>query len=144
MRDTEFDYEAQLFACARGEQAALRRIYEKEGRWLMGVTQRIVRRRELADEALHDAFLQIWQKASSYNSVLGFARGWIYSVVRNQAINTLRATTRETLSSDIEMEDLPDDIPGPLDVLSKDRESTALHLCLEGLDEQKRACLLLA
>ena len=86
MRDADFDYEAQLGACARGEHAALRRLYERDARWLMGVALRIVRRRELADEVLHDAFLRIWQKSSTYSVKLGSARGWIYSVVRHRAL----------------------------------------------------------
>lgn len=144
MHKSEFDYEAQIFACARGEKAALHRLYDQEARWLMGVIQRIVRRRELADEILHDAFLQIWQKSITYNPVLGSARGWIYTVVRNQAINSVRRHQGENSASDVEIENLQDNQPGPLDTLSNKQEISALHHCLEHLDEQKRACILLA
>lgn len=144
MRDADFDYEAQLFACARGEHASLRRLYEREARWLMGVALRIVRRRELADEVLHDAFLQIWQKSATYSPVLGSARGWIYSVVRHRALNAVRESRREPPASEIVIEDLPADSFGPLDTLSRERDASALHHCLERLDEQKRACILLA
>lgn len=105
---------------------------------------RIVRRRELADEVLHDAFLKIWQKSSTYQPSLGSARGWIYSVVRNQALNSVRDWRKEADGFDTPIEDQPDDMPGPLDILSRERETGALHHCLERLDEQKRACILLA
>ncbi|RJF96493.1 sigma-70 family RNA polymerase sigma factor [Noviherbaspirillum cavernae] len=144
MRSHDFDYEAQLFACARGEQAALRRLYDHESRWLLGVALRIVHRRELADEVLHEAFLQIWQKSATYNPALGSARGWIYSVVHHQAINVIRAQRSEASESDIDLENLPDNRPGLLEAYSKVREAGALHRCLELLDEQKRACILLA
>lgn len=146
-RDTwnsEFDYEDALFGCARGEQAALRRLYECEARWLMGVALRIVRRRELADEVLHDAFLQIWQKAASYSPTLGSARGWIYSVVRNRALNAIRDTRREHPASEEAFDNLAAEGPGPLEALSRRYEATTLHHCLERLDEHKRACILLA
>ncbi|WP_334187234.1 sigma-70 family RNA polymerase sigma factor [Noviherbaspirillum sp.] len=142
--NSDFDYEDALFACARGEQAALRRLYECEARWLMGVALRIVRRRELADEVLHDAFLQIWQKSASYSPTLGSARGWIYSVVRHRALNAIRDTRHEHPASDEEFENLPADGPGPLEALSRRHEASTLHHCLERLDEQKRACILLA
>ena len=45
----DFDYEAALAACARGEQAALRRIYDRDGRKLLGVALRIVRHRQKAE-----------------------------------------------------------------------------------------------
>jgi len=42
-RPDDFDHEAALEACARGERFALRALYEREGRWLLAVAQRIVR-----------------------------------------------------------------------------------------------------
>ena len=53
-----------MLACARGERFALRALYEREARWLLGVALRIVRDRERAEDVLHDAFLQIWQHAA--------------------------------------------------------------------------------
>lgn len=142
--DADFDYEAQLFACARGEHAALQRLYERDARWLMGVALRIVRRRELADEVLHDAFLRIWQKSATYSPTLGSARGWIYSVVRHRALDVARKHQHELPSSASLLEDLTADGLGPLATLSCSRDISALHHCLERLDEQKRACILLA
>lgn len=144
MQASEFDYEAQLFACARGEQAALRSLYEQEAPWLMSVAMRIVCRRELADEVLHDAFLQIWQKSASYSPVLGSARGWIYSVVRHQALNVVRASRHDAPAPDGFIEDVASEDLDPLAALSQKHDSQALHHCLERLDAQKRACLLLA
>ncbi|MEC5215155.1 RNA polymerase sigma-70 factor (ECF subfamily) [Actimicrobium sp. GrIS 1.19] len=144
MRDVEFDYEAALFACARGEQAALRRLYEREARWLMAVALRIVRRNELADEVLHDAFLRIWQKAASYSPVLGSARGWIYSVVRYRALDVARAHRHEAAAPDTVPDELVAEDADPLDHLTRERAASALHDCLAHLDESKRACILLA
>ena len=75
--DESFDYEGALAACARGERAALRRVYEQEAARLLGVALRIVRRRDLSDEVLHDAFLQIRQRSSTYSPSKGSGRGWI-------------------------------------------------------------------
>lgn len=142
--DAGFDYEAAIFACTRGDRAALRQLYEREARWLMGVALRIVRRQELADEVLHDSFLQIWEKSSTFNSAFGSARGWIYSVVRHRALDVARRVGREASSGEADLESLPYEGPGPLDSLSRSSDALELHRCLEGLDEQKRACILLA
>ena len=138
-----FDYEDALLACARGERAALGWLYEHEAPWLMGVALRIVRRRELADEVLHDAFVQIWQKAASYDASLGSARGWIYTVVRHRALDALRRLGRELPVTGTAPEPA-DEAPGPLDSLLISNDAAALHHCLQLLDEQKRACILLA
>lgn len=70
------DHDAALQACARGERFALRMLYEHEGRWLLGVVRRIVRDDALAEDVLQDAFLQVWQRAATFDAALGSGRGW--------------------------------------------------------------------
>jgi RNA polymerase sigma-70 factor (ECF subfamily) len=141
--DEPFDYEAALAACARGDRYALRAIYERERRWLMAVALRITRRREVAEEVLHDGFVQIWRKAATFDAALGSARGWIYTVVRHRALNAVRATARA-----VEMDDetLAAVVDARSEWRSREREVDAGELaeCLERLDEQKRACVVLA
>ncbi|HEY8607918.1 MAG TPA: sigma-70 family RNA polymerase sigma factor [Noviherbaspirillum sp.] len=144
MADKNFDYEENLLACARGDYAALAKIYEQEASWLLGVALRIVRRKELAHEVLHDAFIQIWLKSSGYQPTLGSARGWIYSVVRHRAIHILRAGAHEIREPDSQVDARASEDPGPADVFAEKRNAQALHRCLDVLDEQKRHCILLA
>ena len=99
-RSDGFDYESAVEACARGERDALQSLYERESRWLLAVAQRIVRDRELSRDVLQDAFLQIWQRAASYQRALGSARGWIYTVVRHRALDAARVAGRETAAGD--------------------------------------------
>lgn len=138
------DYEATLVACARGEIAELRELYDRDAAWLMGVAMRIVRRRELAEEVLHDAFVQIWQKAHTFDPKLGSGRGWIFSIVRNRALTTLRHQNREIATGDSSLEDVADPAADPLVDLTRSSEGQALHRCLQALDEQRRTCILLA
>lgn len=140
----EFDYEQALMACARGDQHELRRIYEREASRLLGVAYRILRRRDLADEAVHDAFLQIWQKAATFDPARGSARGWIYTVVRHRALNVLRDTSREALSDQPHLEELPDAESDPLNYISRMSDATSLSRCLDQLDQPKRTSILLA
>lgn len=137
-----FDYEAALEACARGERYALNALYQREARWLLGVAQRIVGDRDHAHDVLQDAFLQIWQRAASYQRSLGSARGWIYTVVRHRALDLARRSGREVSVGD------------DLEALSDARQAnehggagpdpTALDRCLDALDERKRDCIVSA
>ena len=134
-----FDYEAAVEACARGERFALNALYQREARWLLGVAQRIVGDRDHAHDVLQDAFLQIWQKAASYQRSLGSARGWVYTVVRHKALDLARRSGREVSVGD-DLEALSDarqagqdDAAGP--------DTTALDRCLAALDERKRECI---
>ena len=89
-----FDHDAAIQACARGERNALASLYRHEGRYLLGVALRIVRERAQAEDVLHDAFLSIWQRAASFEAQRGPGRAWLYSVVRNAALNAVRGQAR--------------------------------------------------
>ena len=71
LNEDSFDYDAALRACARGEQEALQQIYRQDGQRLLGVALRIVRQRALAEDVLHDAFVNIWRKAGSFDAARG-------------------------------------------------------------------------
>ena len=140
---TSFDFEAALARCALGDEAALRAIYDHERRWLMATVLRLVRRRELAEEVLHDAFLQIWRSAGTYKAALGSARGWIYTVVRHRALNALRSLSASPERDDERYEEL---LEAHAAWQSDDRsaEHRALAQCLERLGDQHRRAVLLA
>lgn len=137
-----FDYEAALLACARGERFALRALYEREARWLLGVALRIVRDRERAEDVLHDAFMQVWDHAATFQPALGSGRGWLYTVVRHAALKAAREpgrmqvmdVTELTALSDAQQHDVASDDDRGLDADSLER-------CLQRLDAARRACV---
>lgn len=139
-----FDYAEALGGCARGDRTALRRLYEEEAGRMIAISQRIVRRRDLAEEVVQDAFMQIWRKAGSYDAAIGSARSWIYAIVRNRSLNLIRDGAREDL---VDAEDLDrareedTDIGDAFDRLSSD---SALRRCLEALEPEKRESILLS
>src|ERR1051326_503200 len=58
-----------LATAARGEGAAeaFEALYKACAPLLFGIAQRIVRRRELAEEVLHDGFTRIWAAAGRFD-----------------------------------------------------------------------------
>lgn len=139
----QFDYEAAVEACARGERFALRSLYERESRWLLAVAQRIVRDREVAREVLQDAFLQVWQRASTYQRALGSARGWIYTVVRHRALDAARRSGREIAVGD-DLDAIADAAASTDTPDFRHGDAESLQHCLEALDEPRRNCVVLA
>jgi RNA polymerase sigma-70 factor, ECF subfamily len=139
-----FDFHQCLQACANGDRSSLKALYHEEAGRLIAVAQRIVRRRELAEEVVQEAFLQIWRKAASYNPELGSARAWIYTIVRNRALNVIRDGAREDLVDADALELLSDAQLVPVDVISQLSRESRLRRCLEGLDTQKRESVVLS
>ena len=147
LNDDAFDHDAALQACARGDSEALRHIYERESRYLLGVALRIVRDRATAEDVLHDAFVTIWNRASSFDAGRGAGRGWIYSLVRHAALNRVRDGARETVLE--ETAAAHQDAQSALAAWQDSGDELARHAalgrlghCLDGLEPVRRACLL--
>jgi RNA polymerase sigma-70 factor (ECF subfamily) len=140
---TPFDYDAAVLACARGERFALRALYDREGRWLLGVAQRIVRDRERAEDVLHDAFVQIWQHASTFQPELGSARGWIYTIVRHRALKEARDGGRLEAMDPLLLADLADaQQASAAEAEQRGLDGDSLERCLQRLEATRRTCLM--
>ncbi len=118
-------------------------LYEREARWLLGVALRIVRDRERAEDVLHDAFVQVWEHAASYQPALGSARGWLYTVVRHAALKAVREPDR-LQAMDTEALTTLSDAQQAGDQAADERalDADSLERCLQRLDEAPRACVM--
>lgn len=138
--------ESALTDCAAGHHDALRRIFDAEAGQLLAVARRIVRRSDLAEEVVQDAFVLIWTRSHQYAPERGSARGWIYAIVRNRALTVLRDGRRELTTDDEALAHARRDDEIEEADRAWDRLETGgrLRQCLEGLDEIKRRGILLA
>ena len=144
-----FDHNALLQACAQGQRSALQQLYERECRFLMGVALRIVRDRAAAEDVLQDAFVNIWNKAASFDPLRGEGRGWMCSIVRHGALDAVRSGARSVSVEEEAMDALLEagDPPETADMLDAfERRSTLGRLddCMNRLDVAKRNCVLFA
>ncbi|BCB07504.1 sigma-70 family RNA polymerase sigma factor [Vreelandella sp. 21] len=143
----DFDYADALARCARGEQAALHQLYRQEGARLLGVVMRIVKDRGMAEDIVHDACLNIWQRADSFDPERGSARTWIFSIARHLALNAIRQRDREIRVDINDPGELADD-----DTYQQSLSTTAeafdwqtgqqMDECLQQLETERRNCVL--
>ncbi|MEZ8089527.1 sigma-70 family RNA polymerase sigma factor [Vibrio kanaloae] len=147
---TEFDYESVLMHCAQGDRQALRQLYEQEASRLLTVVLRILQNRALSEDVVHDAFIKIWKNANSYHQELGSARGWIYTLTRNLALNALKHSNRQILSEpdlllalcDSQVLDLAERPDGISELSEDPLAQTSLQTCLEYLEPERKLCIL--
>ncbi|GLK70524.1 sigma-70 family RNA polymerase sigma factor [Ancylobacter dichloromethanicus] len=133
-----------LRGCARGERAGLHRLYERLAPKMTGVALRMLRRRDLADEVVHDTFLRIWEKAGSFDAARGKPSSWVFAILRNTALNVLRGEKRTELVDSFEaIEPATEEADAETLVLALS-ESSALRRCLDRLEPQRRRAILLA
>ena len=136
------DLTALLEECARHRQSALRALFDAESGRMKGIAMRILHRQDLAEDAVQEAFLQIWQNADRYDRSLGSPRAWMNTIVRFRAIDLLRSHPQEDA--------LPPEELGRLRETSVDAawksldQEGRLYVCLLAMDDWHRRTILLA
>ena len=137
-----------LARTALGDRSSFRRLYEATAPSLLGVALRILRDRGRAEDAVQDAFVNVWQRAGSYRESAGTPLGWLTAIVRNRALDALRSGARHDAESladeDDETIDVEDDRPDPLGLLTQAADALRIRACLETIDGSQRQCLALA
>lgn len=133
-----------LAAVARRDGAAFRLLYEATSAKLFGFALRILIKRELAEEALQESFVNIWNNAAGYQASLAAPMAWMTAIVRNKALDILR---RQDDTVEIDSDTFDKDVmvalestgPTPIEALQLSGEAKALARCfaqLEGLHRQ--------
>ena len=79
-----------LASVAKGDEAAFERLYAATRAKLYGVVLRILRRQDLAEEVIQEAYVKIWNSAGQFNPALSSPITWMTSIARNRAIDVVR------------------------------------------------------
>ena len=138
-----------LKGAARRDAAAFRCLYEATSPRLYGFALRILVKPELAEEALQEGFVAIWHHAGSYQSQLAAPMTWMTTIVRNKALDLLRAggngadISLEPFDSEV-VEALRDPDATPIEALAISREAKALAYCMSALEGMHRQVVGLA
>ena len=75
---------------ARGDRRALEAFYERHGGLALALAQRTLGERDLAQDAVQEAFLSLWRHAGEFDVTRCAPRTWLLSIVRNRCIDELR------------------------------------------------------
>lgn len=132
---------ALLARVARGDRAALERLYACTSAKLFGVCLRILDDRGHAEEALQETYLTIWRRADAFDPARGGAITWLVTLARNAAVDRRRKVVRGGESPLPPGLDLLDPAPGPLASLLDADERRRLRECLDTLEQRDRGYL---
>ena len=78
------------------DAAAVGELYDRHARLLFNLILRVLRDRADAEDVLQDVFVNVWERAGSYNPALGAPVAWLVRIARNRAIDRLRANAART------------------------------------------------
>ncbi len=139
------ELEALLARCAAGEAAALEALYARAAPILLAVLMRILKKRDLAEDALQDVFVRVWQGARQFDAIRGRPLAWLVSIARYRAIDMQRASRPVLALSDDSLSLEPQlRVSGPAESTELLGSGGLLMRCLEQIAAPQRRCLVLA
>ena len=133
-----------LVAVAREDRQAFQRLYEKIAGRMFGLCLKLARQQDLAEEALQDAFVQIWHRASEYHNERGAPLSWMMTIARYRTLDLMRSRKSRATDGDGALESMADQREGPLDRSLRSAGEQALTGCLDELSDAQRDSILLS
>ena len=129
---------------AARDAAAFAALYKQTSAKLYGVVARILNRSDIAADVLQEAYVRVWEKAGEFDPVKGSAIAWMATIARNRALDEVRRVRPASLEDQPESFEPAADEVDPLAARERSEGLARLIDCLQGLDEEKRAIVLLA
>ncbi|MDQ3142207.1 MAG: RNA polymerase sigma factor [Bacteroidota bacterium] len=84
--------ELDLIARLKNKNAeAFNELYELSSSLFFGVIFKMVKRQDLAEDILHDAYLKIWSHIGSYDEERASLFTWMNQIIHNTALDALRS-----------------------------------------------------
>ena len=95
-RTAEESQAGLLHRIAAQDRQALAEFYDQTAAVLFSTAVRILGDAHEAEEIVQDVFVQIWNKAATFDDALGAPFHWAVGITRNRSIDRLRARQRRT------------------------------------------------
>jgi RNA polymerase sigma factor (sigma-70 family) len=141
--DPNYDFLQLLSATAQGDRLAFADLYRQTAGKLYAISLQMLRRRDLAEEAVQEAYVRIWHNAGDYQQEKGTVLTWMISIVRYRALDMLRATKSRRETGDEGLDETPDE-QTPEQELYEQRERVRIDRCMDRLDEAQRQAIEMA
>jgi len=136
----EIELAQLLQKCAARDSAAFRVLYDRTSPILFARLLRMLRRRSVAEEALQEVYVRIWERAAQYEAGRGRALAWMVTIARYCAIDLMRRE-RMTLVGDDALAEVADESTAEPGAFEKPNH---FDDCIGQLSENTQQCLTLA
>jgi RNA polymerase sigma-70 factor (ECF subfamily) len=132
---------------AARDPAAVAALHDRHARVLYSLILRIVRDTGEAEDVLQEVFLRLWEKADTYDPVLGSPMAWLVRIARNRAIDRVRARRARPVTQpvdegvDQQLLETAAPSPTPEGVTRESEEQRALRAALARLTPEQRVLI---
>lgn len=107
MNTTQQEDLALLGRVQSGDESALAEMYDRYTPLLYPVALRILRSPADAEDAIQDAWMQVWRRSATYDTHRGTVGAWLVTVARTRALDRWRSkATRTRIEGGVDPEPL--------------------------------------
>ncbi|MEO8247694.1 MAG: sigma-70 family RNA polymerase sigma factor [Chloroflexota bacterium] len=131
-------------AITRQDEASLAELYDRYRSLCYALALRVVHDQGRAEDVVQDAFLAVWRKAGSYTPGRGSVRTWLTSVVRNRAIDIVRARRESTADDEPTLLAIRDPRPPVEEQVALALDAEMVRTVLADLPHEQRHVISLA
>jgi RNA polymerase sigma-70 factor (ECF subfamily) len=143
------DLDALLRRVARGDRDAFAVVYDLTKNRVYGLVVRVLRDTGYSEETTQEIYLEVWRRASEYDSAKGSALAWLLTIAHRRAVDRVRTeqagSRRESRYGAANVD--PDGGPGGdtvADSAIAGDERRRVLACLDALTDVQRECIDLA
>lgn len=131
-----------LERCVHRDQAAFKSLYDQTSSRLYSVLFSILRIEAVAEDALQETYVKVWDKAGEYQAELSQPITWMTSIARYHALDLLRKRSiREDKETELDAVPALDTILADPDPSQLAEYQDILDKCFEQLSEEQRSCI---
>ena len=141
---TAADLVILLQRTAGGDRVAFARLYNATSAKLYGILLRILVRRDLADEALQDVYVKVWQRAGDFDPQRASPITWLATISRNRALDEIRRVRPISTEEAPEVMNMAADDPDAFEQLATSEDAMRLKRCLDKLEPERHEIVVLA
>ena len=131
-----------------GDSAAFRELHRACATRLFSFAWRIVKSRDAAEDVLQESFIAIWRDAARFDGARAAPMTWMMAIVRNKAIDFLRANMLRERLTDPAQDELPgrctDPAAGPCELVEAEQRRGQIKIGLTTLGSLPRQAIELA
>ena len=132
---------------AAEDLGALETLYERYANAVYSLALQMLKDPGAAEEATQDVFLNVWRRASSYQSPKGSVTAWLFRIAHNRTIDELRRRRRDLdhLQHGVDLSNRSaDDGNDPLEYTNSQMERGQIKKALHTLRPEQREVVMLA
>lgn len=133
-----------LVGIARHDEASLAALYDRYHRLAFSLALRVVNDRGRAEDVVQDAFLSVWRKAGTFVEGRGSAKTWLTSIVRNRAIDLVRARRESDADDETVLLALRDGAPGVLEQVTASLDRDLVRAAVQALPADQQQAISMA